>query len=62
MNKNYSALTLEELPKRLSQISSITDRIGINFSEWNVTEVGDGNLNLVFIVVGCKGKLVIKQA
>ena len=41
MNKNYSALTLEELPKRLSQISAITDQIGTNFSEWNVTEVGD---------------------
>ena len=62
MNKNYSALTLEELPKRLSQISAITDQIGTNFSEWNVTEVGDGNLNLVFIVIGSKGKIVIKQA
>ena len=62
MNKNYSALTLEELPKRLSQISAITDQIGTNFSEWKVTEVGDGNLNLVFIVVGSKGKIVIKQA
>ena len=60
MNKNYSALTLEELPKRLSQISAITDQIGTNFSEWNVTEVGDGNLNLVFIVIGSKGKIVIK--
>ena len=55
MNKNYSALTLEELPKRLSQISAITDQIGTNFSEWKVTEVGDGNLNLVFIVIGSKG-------
>ena len=52
MNKNYSALTLDELPKRLSQISALTDRIGTNFSEWKVTEVGDGNLNLVFIVIG----------
>ena len=45
MNKNYSALTLEELPKRLSQISAITDQIGTNFSEWNVTEVGDGTVS-----------------
>ncbi len=47
MNKNYSALTLDELPKRLSSITAITDQIGTDSSEWKVTEVGDGNLNLV---------------
>ena len=62
MNKNYSALTLDELPKRLSSITAITDQIGIDFSKWQVTEVGDGNLNLVFIVIGSNGKIVIKQA
>ena len=62
MNKNYSALTLDELPKRLSSITAITDQIGTDSSEWKVTEVGDGNLNLVFIVIGSNGKIVIKQA
>ena len=62
MNKNYSALTLDELPKRLSSITAITDQIGTDFSKWQVTEVGDGNLNLVFIVIGSNGKIVIKQA
>ena len=62
MKNNYSALTLDELPKRLSSINAITDQIGSNFSEWKVTEVGDGNLNLVFIVISKKGKIVIKQA
>ena len=51
MKNNYLALTLDELPKRLSSINAITDQIGSNFSEWKVTEVGDGNLNLVFIVI-----------
>ena len=62
MNKNYSALTLDELPKRLSSITAITDQIGTDSSEWEVTEVVDGNLNLVFIVIGSNGKIVIKQA
>ena len=29
---------------------------------WKVREVGDGNLNLVFIVEGDKGAAVVKQA
>ena len=30
--------------------------------EWQVREVGDGNLNLVFIVKGPKGSVCVKQA
>lgn len=30
--------------------------------DWRVSEVGDGNLNLVFIVRGPKGALIVKQA
>ena len=31
-------------------------------TEWLVREVGDGNLNLVFIVTGPAGGVVVKQA
>ncbi|MGH6944688.1 MAG: S-methyl-5-thioribose kinase [Geminicoccaceae bacterium] len=38
------------------------DRLGGSPSEWRVEEVGDGNLNLVFIVEGPKAGLCVKQA
>ena len=38
------------------------DRIGADATQWKVREVGDGNLNLVFIVEGPKGAVVVKQA
>ena len=62
MDKKYLALNQSELPERLSSISAITNKVGSNFSNWDVKEVGDGNLNLVFIVIGDKGKIIIKQA
>ena len=62
MTEKYLALSSKDLPKRLSKVSAITDEIGSNYSDWRVNEVGDGNLNLVFIVEGTKGTLVIKQA
>ena len=33
-----------------------------NPNSWDVAEVGDGNLNLVFIVTGDIGKVIVKQA
>ena len=59
MNEKYLALNQSELPERLSSISAITNKVGSNFSNWDVKEVGDGNLNLVFIVIGDKGKIII---
>lgn len=58
----YEALTVETLPTRLGRIAEISTRIGNDTSEWEVKEVGDGNLNLVFIVSGASGTLIIKQA
>ena len=62
MTEKYLALTSKDLPRRLSKISAITDEIGSNYPDWRINEVGDGNLNLVFIVEGKKGTVVIKQA
>jgi 5-methylthioribose kinase len=37
-------------------------QLGGSPSQWTVREVGDGNLNLVFIVKGTQGGVVVKQA
>ena len=59
---SYEALTIETLPGRLGAVPRVADRIGGEPSDWSVREVGDGNLNLVFIVTGSAGSVVIKQA
>lgn len=59
---SFEPLTPDTLPARLSGIAALTQRIGANASSWTVREVGDGNLNLVFIVDGANGSVVVKQA
>lgn len=58
----FTALTIESLPGRLVTISAVSDRVGADPARWVVKEVGDGNLNLVFIVQGDAGSVVVKQA
>lgn len=60
-NAVYEPLAVDTLPIRLGGVAQITDRIG-EPSGWRVTEIGDGNLNLVFIVAGQRGRVVVKQA
>ena len=60
--KSYVAMTPETVPARLSLISNVTDRLGPDPSRWTVKEVGDGNLNFVFIVTGPTGVVIAKQA
>ena len=62
MSSDYKALTLETLPERLSKIEPIAKKLGADYRNWSVSEIGDGNLNLVFIVTGDVGKIIIKQA
>jgi len=58
----YRPLTPEELGPRLAAVPAIAGRIGVDPSRWTVREVGDGNLNLVFIVEGPEGTVIVKQA
>ncbi|MDA4845082.1 S-methyl-5-thioribose kinase [Hoeflea poritis] len=58
----YKALSVETLPARLGGIDAITSGVGADPSQWSVQEVGDGNLNLVFIVSGPIGSVIVKQA
>lgn len=58
----FEALSAETLPSRLSGNAALRYRIGGDHGRWQVKEVGDGNLNLVFIVTGEKGAAIVKQA
>jgi 5-methylthioribose kinase len=58
----FEALSVETLPLRLAATEALTSRIGSDPARWTVREVGDGNLNLVFIVEGGAGSAVVKQA
>jgi len=57
----YRTLTVETIADYLSAHSTLAQRLGIR-SAWHTREVGDGNLNQVFIVEGPEGSLVVKQA
>ena len=58
----YAALTPETLPSRLGGLKAVADAVGGAPGTWRVEEVGDGNLNLVFIVEGAAGSVIVKQA
>jgi len=58
----YDPLTPQTLASRLGKLAVVAETVGGAPETWRVEEVGDGNLNLVFIVEGSKGSLIIKQA
>ncbi|TXH82723.1 MAG: S-methyl-5-thioribose kinase [Rhizobium sp.] len=58
----FAALSAETLPGRLGGNAILKEKIGGDSARWEVREVGDGNLNLVFIVTGEKGAAIVKQA
>jgi 5-methylthioribose kinase len=60
--EGYQAQTAQTLPQYLSAIPAVSAQLGGTPEQWQVNEVGDGNLNLVFIVRGPRGGLAIKQA
>jgi 5-methylthioribose kinase len=58
----FEALSAETLPVRLGGNAAVKEKIGDESSRWSIEEVGDGNLNLVFIVTGETGAVIVKQA
>lgn len=58
----YSALTQSSLASRLSDLPAVARHLGTDPDTWQVKEVGDGNLNLVFIVQSAQGSVIVKQA
>ena len=58
----YEPLTPERLPSRLGNLEVLNNCLGDSSDRWKVEEIGDGNLNLVFLVKGPKGAAIVKQA
>ena len=60
--EGYRPLDVESLPPYLAGVPALGERLGGAPSDWQVDEVGDGNLNLVFLVRGPASGLCVKQA
>ncbi len=58
----YRILDPKSLIELLNGIKDVSARLGGRPEDWQLREVGDGNLNLVFIVEGPNGSVCIKQA
>lgn len=59
---DYRPLDPPSLRNYLASIPKIAVRLGGEPSAWQIEEVGDGNLNLVFKVHGASGGVAVKQA
>ena len=62
MSSAYAPIDGAKLSAKLADLPKARERLGGDPTAWRVREVGDGNLNLVFIVEGPAGGLVVKQA
>lgn len=60
--QGYEALNAETVTSYLGGVKLIAAKLGGSPAAWRAREVGDGNLNLVFIVEGPAGSVVVKQA
>jgi 5-methylthioribose kinase len=58
----YRILREADLRDYLAQLPIIAAQLGGAPTTWSISEVGDGNLNLVFIVRGRDGSIAVKQA
>lgn len=58
----YRILREADLRDYLAQLPAVSAQLGGSPAVWSISEVGDGNLNLVFIVRGTSGGIAVKQA
>ena len=58
----YRILHEADLRDYLAGLPAVAARLGGAPASWTISEVGDGNLNLVFIVKGAAGGVAVKQA
>jgi len=58
----YRILDVHTVPTLVGSLPEIQALLGGRPESWRVREVGDGNLNLVFIVEGPAGSVCVKQA
>jgi 5-methylthioribose kinase len=58
----YRILNIDTVPDFVGSLPEIRALLGGQPESWRVHEVGDGNLNLIFIVQGGDGSVCVKQA
>lgn len=58
----YRIFDTGSIGSHLADLPVVRERLGGSPEDWLTREVGDGNLNLVFIVEGPDGSVVVKQA
>ncbi len=58
----YQPLSPETIAERLGSLACMSEHVGGDPASWSVREIGDGNLNLVFIVTSPSGSVIVKQA
>jgi len=58
----YRALKEADVAAYLAGVPAVATLLGAKPADWKVREVGDGNLNLVFVVEGPRSGVVLKQA
>jgi len=58
----YRPLDESSLRPFLASLAPLSARLGGRQQDWKITEVGDGNLNLVFLVEGPGGGVCVKQS
>ena len=59
---SYQAFNSNTLKDYLTGLPQISAHLGGLHDDWKIHEVGDGNLNLIFIVQGPTGSYAVKQA
>ena len=62
ISERYFPLSNSSIPEFLEDVPEVESLLGSDRSQWIAREVGDGNLNAVYIVRGEAGSLVVKQA
>jgi 5-methylthioribose kinase len=58
----YRPLKDADVASYLADVPAVAATLGGKATDWKVHEVGDGNLNLVFVVQGPESGVVVKQA
>jgi 5-methylthioribose kinase len=59
---DYHPLNERLLPDFLASMPDVAGILGGAPADWQVSEVGDGNLNLIFLIEGAAGGVCVKQA
>src|SRR5580698_9280543 len=58
----YRILKEDDVAAYLANVPAVAAELGGSAVDWKIREVGDGNLNLVFVVEGPRSGVVVKQA